>query len=282
VPDYTVGLVVETEVPARIHHNGWRIVPLEFADVTYAVAVDAVAVHGGFPVGLIPPESLPPVDASVVTVLQTAESADEAIDLATDNLERLAAALGFRQMGQGRHLAYMAWSVAGNDFATSMPYRHRALITHHQDDDDSTRELNALASILANERSAGLVRLYLDASSADSTLARLWTLLETLAENFNGSKRKKVENAVRHDGVGGGTDFRRVYQLRNDFVHAGRTGDPAVVGALRDQMAFTAWTVLLNARFAPVDPASRRLDPGSLTPREATLSRPRARVSDEA
>jgi hypothetical protein len=279
VPDYTVGLIVETQVPARIHHNGWRIVPLEFPDVTYGMAVDAMAAHGGFPTGLIPSESLPPIDASVITVLQPADSADEAIELATDNLGRLAAALGFRQMGQGRHLVYVAWSATSHDFATSMPYRHRALITHHQDDDESIRELNAFASILANERSAALVRLYLDAlrdPSADSSLARLWTLLETLAEKFEGSKRKKVEDAVRHAGVGGGTDFRRVYQLRNDFVHGGRSGDPQVVGGLRDQIAFTAWTVLLNARFAPVDPHSRRPDPASLPIRNATISRPRA------
>lgn len=276
MPDYTVGLIVETVVPERIQHDGWRIAPLEFPDATYGIAVDALAELAPFPAGLVPPGSLPTVDAAIITVLQQADDADRAIDLATERLDQLAAAVGFRQMGQGRRLVYVAW--AGGDFASSMPYRHRALITHRQDDEQSVSELNAFASALSNERSAALVRLYLDAlrdPSPDSSLARLWSLLETLAEHFEGSKRKKVENAVRHAGIGLVGDLRRVYELRNAFVHEGRTGDADLVGAFRDQLAFTAWTVLLNARFAPVDPQSRRLDPQSLPIRNATISRPR-------
>jgi hypothetical protein len=167
-------------------------------------------------------------------------------------------------------------------------------------EDFPPKELEWVArAMVASPRGKLLVDLFLEARndpSVDASLARLWSLLEVMAERMKPpqrggqkkkgkrrvlgpapfGKRERVQAAMAHLGLSGGADWEAAYRQRNLFVHRGERGDPAIVGALREQLFYTCLAALARARFQPVDPnepSFKERYPGPLPKRKIILSK---------
>lgn len=97
-------------------------------------------------------------------------------------------------------------------------------------------------------------------------VARLWTVLEALAEQFPGSKLEKVRGALRQLQIAepefeGEPLLKRAYGVRNDSMHQGTLAPRDIVVNLRDELAeLTSFTLRL-AGLVPVAPSAKQHRP---------------------
>ena len=171
----------------------------------------------------------------------------------------LAAAIGYRHKGRGRSLGAIVDLGPGRIFGTTDALRPVA--NTHQPAGDEAAELTAILKAFVDYPQGKVLADLFNEACRDpnptAAIARLWAILEALADRFQGSAHQQVTAALRQleiavPEVDGILLTRRAYQIRNDFMHEGRVTHDAdrLLAAVIDLV----WFSLQKAGLHPVEP----------------------------
>ena len=101
-------------------------------------------------------------------------------------------------------------------------------------------------------------------TNPSAAIARLWAILEVLAERFPGRKHEKVRRALSHLGITnpvtrGRTLTQRAYKVRNGLIHEGKLDASGTAPELQAELADLVWFALRRAALREVDPTGTYL-----------------------
>ncbi len=303
---YRVGLIAEGYLDDPISHPGWEVKPLQVPDALRTLAVSAWArANEGTSIRWSDEAgpTVPPVHLIALDGAFSALSPEAAIAKARPALEALYRAIRFRQFGSGRYVAFVAVNVDQPSEALATFDVRTVAQAHHTVEGgahwDKAGELVGMArAIETSPVGLLLTDLFAEAladSSLEGGIARLWSVLEVIADRFRpiasrqdrllrrlglfrrgDSTLRRVRAALAHVGLTGRVDVKRVYQIRNEFVHDGKRGtDRAQVQRLHAKLIEAVFLAIVRSDFKAIDPASPPFKvPPNLPTRRVALRHP--------
>ncbi len=251
-------------LPGRLDFERVAVVPLLVHLDTMGAALGAYRVDPGGPLD-VDHSTVPAVDMAAVVFSDVKEDdPDEALAATSAWARAIASALGFRQMGRGRLVGAVVradGSVAIRRAPDAFPrVTNLPFVSEEQ-------EVGAVIQSFAGHPQAIVFADLFSEGCRDENpsagVARLWTVLEVLAEMFPGSKLAKVRGALRQLQVAepefeGGPLLKRAYGVRNDFMHRGKLAPSETAGKLRAELADLTSFTLRHAGLAPVVPTAKQ------------------------
>jgi hypothetical protein len=189
----------------------------------------------------------------------------EAIASTSARARAVASALGFRQMGRGSFLGVAVEANASYVLRRAAPgYKQVTNLAFVPEEQEVGAVIQAFAD---HPQAMVLADLFAEGcrdEDPSAGVARLWAVLEALAERFRGTKLAKVRDLLSqlevNDGdFEGGPLIDRAYLVRNNLMHRGLLAPIETAERLRADLAHLTSFTLRRAGLAPVAPASKRV-----------------------
>ncbi len=282
---FLVAAVVEGFLDANLLGEWWDARGLEIDDPILRESVRAWASLRGGTVSDWTTDEKRVVHLMAMEARVLAADSDSALLLAERKLSPLVQALAYRQLRQGRIVAWVAHPEDGGPTHARHSYNDPPKVYHSAADDTWTPEadVEAIAEAIALSPTgvlfAGLFSDALADDSADGMVVRLWSLLEALSRGFwarDGSRKaelRMVERAMAHLGLGEGVQLADAYHHRNLFLHQGVRGDPVHLESIRGGLVRLAFEALGRGGFRQVDPDSPAWHAGAARPVRRVITR---------
>jgi hypothetical protein len=253
-------------VPKELRFDEFTILPLSAEDAALHEAAKSFAAQFGSEFTFASWQT-PIVD--MVAIVQRgvqAATIEEALSATAPRAMAVASALVYSQFGRGRPLG--AFIDLGNG-----EYEARYVVTDYRKITNvpivSEQEelLRMMGAFTDHPQAKVLADLFSEAcrdASPSAAIARLWAILDALAERFPGRKHQKVARALAHLGIAnpvarGGTLTRRAYRARNKLMHEGRLDASAAVLKLQAELADLVWYALRRSSLREIDPTETYL-----------------------
>ena len=250
-------------VPGELRFDEVAVLPIAAEDCALHEAAKSFAASFGREFTFTSWET-PVVD--MVAIVQKgvlASAIDEALTASAPKAMAIASALIYSQFGRGRPLG--AFVDLGNG-----EYEARYVVSDYRKKADvpvpvasEQAELLTILGAFADHPQAKLYAdLYSEAcrdTNPAAAIARLWAVLEALAEGFPGRKHQKVARALCHLGVAnpigrGGTLTQRAYKVRNQLMQHGKPDASRSAVELKGELADVVWYALRRSGLREVDP----------------------------
>lgn len=237
--------------------TGIRVTPLEVEDSSFPQAVDAFVRQAG----TFRAEFRVDVTRSVVAVaiVVDAPSPNEAAEQTVEPYRKVALTLGVRQYGAGRPLGWIAWNTRTHEVTyRSFTVRPRQVM-HLPFVDERVEVIHQLNRIHESSQGPAFAQLYIEActeANQFAAVARFWSILEALGDKLRRNKEQRVREVLRRGRQGDPTVngvgvVKAAYDIRNSFLHEGRTTDPQNASDVADVLREATWFVLFHAGFQP-------------------------------
>jgi hypothetical protein len=249
-------------VPRELRFDDFAVLPLTAEDSALHAAARSFADTFGREFTFASWQT-PTVD--MVAIVQrdvSAAAIDEALSATAPRAMAVASALIYSQFGRGRPLG--AFVDMGNG-----EYEARYVVSNYRKVTDvpivsEQEELLRIVDAFADHPQAKVFAdLFSEAcrdTNPSAAIARLWAILEGLAERFPGRKHQKVARALSHLGITnpvarGRTLTQRAYKVRNDLMHGGKLNASEQTAELKAELADLVWFALRRSGLREVDPA---------------------------
>jgi hypothetical protein len=253
-------------VPSELRFDEFAILPLSAKDAALHEAAKSFAAQFGGEFTFASWQT--PVVDMVAIVQRGVEAAtiDEALSSTAPRAMAVASALVYSQFGRGRPLG--AFVDLGNG-----EYEARYVVSDYRKITDvpivseQQELLRMMAAFTDHPQAKVLADLFSEAcrdTNPAASIARLWAILEALAERFPGRKHQKVAKSLSHLGIDnpvarGGTITQRSYRARNKLMHEGRLDSSGSVQQLQAQLADLVWFALRRSGLRVIDPTATYL-----------------------
>jgi len=248
-------------VPRELRFDEFVVLPLSAEDAALHEAAKSFAASFGGEFTFATWQT-PIVD--MVAIVQRgvqASAIDEALSATAPKAMEVASALIYSQFGRGRALG--AFVDLGNG-----EYEARYVVSDYRkitdvpivaEEEELLRMLRAFADHPQAKVYADLFAEACRDPNPSAAVARLWAILEGLAEQFPGRKHQKVARALTHLEIDnprarGGTLTQRAYRVRNKLLHEGSLGNHAAAVGLQAELADVVWLALRRSGLRQVDP----------------------------
>ena len=125
--------------------------------------------------------------------------------------------------------------------------------------------LGILETFTTHPQARVLADLFAEAcrdTNPSAAIARLWAVLEALAERMPGPKKhEKVTQAISHLGIklpmiGATSLIQRTCDIRNNLMHEGRIDDSGEASGLKAQLVDLVSFALRRSGFQEVEPTA--------------------------
>jgi hypothetical protein len=248
-------------VPKELRFDDFVVLPLSAEDGALHEAARSFAASFGREFTFATWQT-PVVD--MVAIVQKgvqASAIEEALSSTAPKAMAIASALVYSQFGRGRVLG--AFVDLGNG-----EYEARYVVADYRkitdvpivaEEEELLRMLRAFADHPQAKVYADLFSEACRDTNPPAAIARLWSILEGLAEPFPGRKQQKVARALAHLGIAnpvarGGTLTQRAYKARNKLMHDGTLGAHGASLDLQGELADLVWFTLRRADLQQIDP----------------------------
>jgi hypothetical protein len=253
-------------VPNELRFDDFAILPVRAEDCAMHEAAKSFATHFGFEFAFANWQT-PTVDmVAMVNGGVQAATIEEAMSSTAPRVMAAASALVYSQFGRGRPLG--AFVDLGNG-----EYEARYVRADYRKTTDvpivseQAELLRMIGSFTDHPQAKVLADLFSEACrdpNPSAAVARLWAVLEALAERFPGRKVQKVERALSHLGIvnpvaRGGTLPQRAYRAKSKLMHRGMLGASRPATKLKAELADLVWLALRRADLREVDPTGTYL-----------------------
>ena len=253
-------------VPGELRFDDVVVLPLSAEDAALHEAAKSFAASFGREFQFASWQT-PIVD--MVAIVQRgvqASAIEEALSATAPRAMAIASALVYSQFGRGRPLG--AFVDLGNGeyearYVVS-DYRKISDVPIVSEQGELLRMLDAFADHPQAKVFADLFSEACRDTNPSAAIARLWAILEVLAERFPGRKHQRVARALAHLGITnpvarGGTLTRRAYRARNKLMHEGKLDVSRAALGLEAELADVVWFALRRSGLREVDPTGNYL-----------------------
>jgi hypothetical protein len=253
-------------VPRELRFDDFVVLPINAEDGALHEAARSFAASFGHEFTFATWQT--PIVDMVAIVLRGVQASDieEAMTVTSPRAMAVASALVYSQFGRGRPLG--AFVDLGNG-----EYEARYIVSDYRkitdvpivaEEDELIRMLRAFADHPQAKVFADLFAEACRDTNPSAAIARLWAILEALAEGFPGRKHQRVVLALSHLGIDnpvarGGKLTQRAYRARNKLMHDGSLGAPAAASKLKSELADLVWFTLRRSSLREIDPAAMYL-----------------------
>ena len=248
-------------VPKELRFDDFVVLPLSADDAALHEAAKSFAASFGREFTFATWQT-PVVD--MVAIVQRgvqASTIDGALSATAPRAMAVASALVYSQFGRGRPLG--AFVDLGNGeyearYVVS-DYRKISNVPIVAEEEELLRMLRAFADHPQAKVYADLFAEACRDTNPSAAVARLWAILEALAERFPGRKHQKVVRALSHLGIDnpvarGGRLSQRAYKAHNKLMDEGALGAPGAASKLQAELADVVWLALRRSGLRPIDP----------------------------
>ena len=253
-------------VPKELRFDDFVVLPLSAEDAALHEAAKSFAASFGSEFQFASWQT-PIVD--MVAIVQRgvqASGIDEALSSTAPRAMAIASALIYSQFGRGRPLG--AFVDLGNG-----EYEARYVVSDYRKITDvpivSEQEelLRILEAFADHPQAKVFADLFSEAcrdANPSAAIARLWAVLEALAERFPGRKHQRVARALSHLGItdpaaSGGTLTQRAYRARNKLMIEGKLDASSKARELQTEFSDLVWFALRRSDLREVDPSATYL-----------------------
>ncbi|MGD0862031.1 MAG: hypothetical protein ABSA21_04650 [Candidatus Limnocylindrales bacterium] len=253
-------------VPKELRFDEFAVLPLSAEDCALREAAKSFADHFGLEFTFASWRT-PIVD--MVAIVQRgvpAAAIEEALSATAPRAMAVASALVYSQFGRGRPLGAFV-DLGNGEYEARYVHADYRKITNVPIVSEQEELLRILDAFTDHPQAKVLADLFSEAcrdTNPSAAIARLWAILEALAERFPGRKHQKVARALSHLGIanpvaGGRTLTQRAYKVRNELMHEGRLDAPGAAPALQAELADLVWFALRRSGLREVDPTGTYL-----------------------
>ncbi|MGD0018634.1 MAG: hypothetical protein ABSD62_05215 [Candidatus Limnocylindrales bacterium] len=248
-------------VPKELRFDEFAVLPLSAEDCALHEAAKSFAASFGREFTFASWRT--PIVDMVAIVLRGIEATevDEALSSTASRAMAVATALVYSQFGRGRPLGAFVDLGNGEYEARYVraDYRKTTNVPIVSEQEELLRVLDAFTD---HPQAKVLADLFSEAcrdTNPSAAIARLWLILEALAERFPGRKHQKVARALSHLGIAnpmvrGRTLTQRAYKVRNELMHEGRLDASGATPALQAEFSDLVWFALRRSGLREVDP----------------------------
>jgi len=253
-------------VPNELRFDEFVVLPLSAEDAALHEAAKSFAASFGREFTFATWQT-PIVD--MVAIVQRgvqASAIDEALSATAPRAMAIASALIYSQFGRGRPLGAFVDLGNGEYEARYVvaDYRKTTDVPIVAEEEELLRMLRAFADHPQAKLLADLFSEACRDTNPSAAVARLWAILETLAERFPGRKHQKVARALAHLRIAnpaarGGTLTQRAYRARNKLMHDETLGTHGATLELQAEVAGLVWLALRRSGLREIDPTATYL-----------------------
>ncbi len=250
-------------VPKELRFDDFVVLPLSAEDAALHEAAKSFAASFGHEFQFATWQT--PIVDMVAIVQKGIEAAtiDEALSATAPKAMAVASALIYSQFGRGRPLGAFVDLGNGEYEARYVvaDYRKTTDVPIVAEEQELLRMLRAFADHPQAKVFADLFSEACRDTNPSAAVARLWAILEALAERFPGRKHQKVARALAHLRIAnpaarGGMLTQRAYRARNKLMHDGDLGAHGPALELQAQVADLVWLALRRSGLREVDPTA--------------------------
>jgi hypothetical protein len=253
-------------VPNELRFDDFAILPVRAEDCAMHEAAKSFATLFGFEFAFASWQT-PTVDmVAMVNRGVQAATIEEAMSSTAPRVMAAASALVYSQFGRGRPLGAFV-DLGNGEFEARYVRADYRKVTDVPIVSEQEELLRMIGAFTDHPQAKVLADLFSEACrdpNPSAAVARLWAILEALAERFPGRKQQKVARALSHLGIvnpvaRGGTLTQRAYRVRSKLMHEGRLGTSGVATELEAELADLVWLALRRANLREVDPTGTYL-----------------------
>jgi hypothetical protein len=253
-------------VPKELRFDEFDILPLSAEDCALHEAAKSFATHFGLEFAFASWQT-PIVD--MVAIVQKgvqAATIEEALASTAPKAMAVASALVYSQFGRGRPLGAFV-DLGNGEYEARYVRADYRKITDVPIVSEQEELLRMMGAFTDHPQAKVLADLFSEAcrdTNPSAAIARLWAILEVLAERFPGRKHEKVRRALSHLGITnpvtrGRTLTQRAYKVRNGLIHEGKLDASGTAPELQAELADLVWFALRRAALREVDPTGTYL-----------------------
>jgi hypothetical protein len=248
-------------VPMELSFDEFAVIPLSAEDSALREAATSFAASFGREFAFASWQT-PIVD--MVAIVQRgvqAATIDEALSATAPRAMAVASALVYSQFGRGRPLGAFV-DLGNGEYEARYVHSDYRKTTNVPIVSEQEELLRMMGAFLDHPQAKVLADLFSEAcrdTNPAAAVARLWTILEVLAERFPGRRHQKVARALSHLGIvnpvaAGRSLTQRAYKVRQKLMHEGRLETPATAAELQAELADLVWYALRRSGLREVDP----------------------------
>jgi hypothetical protein len=253
-------------VPKELRFDEFAVLPLSAEDCALREAAKSFAATFGREFTFASWQT--PIVDMVAIVQQGVQAAavDEALSATAPRAMAVASALVYSQFGRGRPLGAFV-DLGNGEYEARYVHADYRKITDVPIVSEQEELLRILDAFTDHPQAKVLADLFSEAcrdTNPSAAIARLWAILEALAERFPGRKHQKVARALSHLGITnpvarGGTLTQRAYRVRNKLMREGRHDVSGPARDLQAELADLVWLTLRRADLREIDPTGTYL-----------------------
>jgi hypothetical protein len=253
-------------VPKELRFDEFAILPLSAEDCALHEAAKSFAASFGREFTFASWQT-PTVD--MVAIVQSgvqAATIEEALSSTAPRAMAVASALVYSQFGRGRPLGAFV-DLGNGEYEARYVHANYRKTTDVPIVSEQEELLRMMGAFTDHPQAKVFADLFSEAcrdTNPSAAIARLWAILEALAERFPGRKHQKVARALSHLGITnpvarGRTLTQRAYRVRNKLMHEGALDASGAAPELQAELADLVWFTLRRSGLREIDPTGTYL-----------------------